>query len=593
MPRLHRFALATLLACTLGLASIPGWSLSASPEGGAIAAQPSSEAADAEDSDAAREAQLLYEILIGEISTNQGDPGQGYAVMLDAARRSNDERLYRRATEIALQSRSAPSALIAAQAWQQAQPASRDANRFVLRILVALNRVADSAEPLRQELALTPADSKSLVLNAIPQLYAHTSDKTLAAQVVETALAKELQDPATKATAWTTVGRMRLAANERTAALLAAREAQHADATNDAMATLALQLLGNGVSQAQALLTPYFAGHPLPELRMAYARYLLSADRPKDALVQVQALTRESPDTAEAWLMQGALLLQANRLDEADTALQRFSELLGQLPPQQRPHSAETQLNLLRAQIAEKRGDHAQAEHWLDDIEGGANELPVQARRASILAHQGRLGEAIAAIRNVPASTDEAKRQKLQTEALVLRDVGQYDRAYDALSQAVSLAPRDNDLAYDQAMLAEKLGRSDEMERLLRAILARDPAYYHAMNALGFSLADRGVRLEEAKKLIVQALEHAPKDPYITDSLGWVEYRLGNYSEALTLLESAFRTQPDAEIAAHAGEVLWKLGQRARAREIWREGLRLNKDNKTLNDTLMRLGVRL
>jgi len=591
MPRMHRLATATLLISALALTSVCAWSSPA--QEGAAAPQAGSENGAAEATDPAREAELLYEVLLGEISAQRGDPGQGYALMLDAARRSNDATLYRRATEIALQSRSAPSALIAAQAWQQAQPDSRDANRFVLRILVALNRVADSAQPLRQELAHTPPERKTLVLNAIPQLYAHVSDKSLAAQVVEAALADALQAPSTRATAWTTVGRMRLAANEKTAALLAAREAQHADATSDVMATLALQLLEGGTTQAQALLAPYLSGHPLPELRLAYARYLLSAEQPQQALTQLQALTRESPDNAEAWLMQGSLLVQTHRLDDADSALQHFAALLEQLPVSQRPRSATTQLNLLRAQIAEQRGDLAGAERWLDAIEDGDKLLSVQARRASILARQGKLGEAIAALRDLPAADTDAERQKLQAEALVLREVGQYARAYDALARAVALAPKDDDLAYEQAMLAEKLGRTDEMERLLRAILARSPDFHHAMNALGFSLADRGVRLEEAKRLITQALEHAPQDPYITDSLGWVEYRLGNYTQALALLETAYRRQPDAEIAAHTGEVLWKLGRRTRAREVWREGLRLNKDNKTLTSTLERLGVRL
>ncbi|MDU7588168.1 MAG: tetratricopeptide repeat protein, partial [Acidovorax sp.] len=164
---------------------------------------------------------------------------------------------------------------------------------------------------------------------------------------------------------------------------------------------------------------------------------------------------------------------------------------------------------------------------------------------------------------------------------------------YTVLGKAVALAPADNDLAYDQAMLAEKAGRLDDMERLLRAIIARQPDYHHALNALGFSLAERGVRLEEAKALIVKALEFAPNDPFITDSLGWVEFRLGNRQEALTILKRAYETQPDAEIAAHIGEVLWSLGQHDRARDIWREGLRINKDNDTLKGTLDRLGVRL
>jgi tetratricopeptide (TPR) repeat protein len=129
------------------------------------------------------------------------------------------------------------------------------------------------------------------------------------------------------------------------------------------------------------------------------------------------------------------------------------------------------------------------------------------------------------------------------------------------------------------------------METLLRQILQLKPDYHAAYNALGYSLADRGVRLAEAKQLIEKALEFAPSDPYIQDSLAWVEFRLGNRQEALRLIEIAYKAKPDAEIAAHFGEILWSLGQRERALMIWREGLQLNADNDTLQETLKRLQV--
>ena len=145
------------------------------------------------------------------------------------------------------------------------------------------------------------------------------------------------------------------------------------------------------------------------------------------------------------------------------------------------------------------------------------------------------------------------------------------------------------DRVYDQAMLAEKAGDLDAMERLLRQIIEKRPDYQHAYNALGYSFAERGIRLPEARQLIAKALEFAPKDPFITDSLGWVEFRMGNHAEAARLLGEAFQRQPDPEIAAHLGEVLWTMGEREKALEVWRTGLRLNKDNDTLQETLKRL----
>jgi tetratricopeptide (TPR) repeat protein len=525
---------AVALACAIAAGMAPA--LAQTPPQANIPAPPAEmEAPDDNSSDAAAalNAELFYELLLSEMTTSQGDPGTGYALMLDAARRSGDTRLYRRATEIALESRSAEYALIAARAWQQAQPQSRDANRYMLRILVLLNRVADTAGPLRQELTQAPTRDKISSLHSLPQLYARVSDKALAARVVEQAVADDLTHPAVGPVAWTTVGRLRLAATDKPGALQAVQRAQALDATDDGAAMLALQLLEDGVTEAEPLLAGYLAGTPLPEVRMAYARLLLESQRLSEAQTQVEAVTRERPDAPEAWLIQASLHLQAQQLDAAQTSLQRFMQLLDALPASEQRQRALTQAYLMQAQIAEKRGDFPQAESWLARIDNASDLLGAQSRRASLLARQGKLDEALALIRAIPAKDQDDERLKLQAEAQLLRDAGQYQKAYEAQSRAAALAPQDNDLAYDRAMLAEKAGRTDEMESLLREIIARKPDYHHALNALGFSMADRGVRLQEAKALINKALEYAPEDPFITDSLGWVEFRQHPGSTAL------------------------------------------------------------
>ena len=141
-------------------------------------------------------------------------------------------------------------------------------------------------------------------------------------------------------------------------------------------------------------------------------------------------------------------------------------------------------------------------------------------------------------------------------------------------------------------MLVEKMGNLAEMERLLRSIIAGKPDYHHAYNALGYSLADRGQQLPEAKQLILKALEFAKEDPFIMDSLGWVEFRSGNHEEAMRILQTAFRSKPDAEIAAHLGEVMWTLNMRNEAIEVWKQGIQINPKNDTLMETLRRLGVK-
>ena len=173
----------------------------------------------------------------------------------------------------------------------------------------------------------------------------------------------------------------------------------------------------------------------------------------------------------------------------------------------------------------------------------------------------------------------------------MLRENRQLNTAFDLLGAAIQRQPDDLDLIYDQALIAEKLGKFDDMERLLRQIIKLNPDYHHAYNALGYSLADRGVRLPEARDLIRKALSYAPADPFIEDSLGWVEFRSGNNAEALKILQAAYKARKDADIAAHLGEVLWAVGQRELAVAVWREGLRLESDSETLTETLKRLKV--
>ena len=147
----------------------------------------------------------------------------------------------------------------------------------------------------------------------------------------------------------------------------------------------------------------------------------------------------------------------------------------------------------------------------------------------------------------------------------MLRDVKLWSDANAVLAQANQQFPDDVDLLYEQSMMAEKLNRLDEMERLLRKVIELKPDHHHAYNALGYSLAERNLRLPEAKQLIQKALELSPGEPFITDSLGWVEYRLGNRDEALRLLRGAYQSRPDPEIAAHLGEVLWVVGPAGRS----------------------------
>lgn len=540
----------------------------------------------------ALDAELFYELLLGELNARGEEPSAGYSLILDAARKTNDPALYQRAVELAFQSRSGDAALQAARAWKDAHPTSREANRYVLQILIALNRVGESAQALQTEIELADPEDRDATLSLIPRNYARVSDKKLAAAVVEQVLAEYLRQPETAGAAWTAVGRMRLAAGDRKAAIDAAERAQAASPRAEGPVLLALELMDPKEPQAEALVRRYMAGQPLPELRMAYARELLEAQRYKEAAQQLEFVTSEKPDYPEAWLVQGTLQLQDNRDDAAEASIKRYLELAqAQGKPEDRSRGmAQAYLSLSR--IAERRKDLAQAAAWLDRIENPQDLVAAQQRRASIMARQGKLEEARKLLRALPERNPADARTKLMAEVQLLRDTKHWREAYELLGRAAAKPPVDVDLLYERAMIAEKMDNLPAMERLLRQVIATKPDYHHAYNALGYSLADRKMRLPEAKELIRKALTFAPDDPFISDSLGWVEFRMGNMGEALRILETAYKTRPDADIAAHLGEVLWTLGQRERAEAIWKEGLLLNAENETLQETLKRLRVK-
>jgi tetratricopeptide (TPR) repeat protein len=301
--------------------------------------------------------------------------------------------------------------------------------------------------------------------------------------------------------------------------------------------------------------------------------------------------TEEQPQFPEAWLMRGSLELQDANLALAESSLKTYVKLTpeGMDASNAGMSRGLVQAYLLLSQVAEQSQQLDEAKAYLDKIHSPVDALRVERRRAAILAQQGQLEQARAALRNVPELQATDALAKINAEVQLLRENRQYAPAYELLQDATVRYPEDIDLMYDLAMMAERLGKTDEMEQLLRKVMAAKPDYHHAYNALGYSLADRNIRLNEARELIKQALVHSPDDPFIVDSLAWVEFRAGNSAEALRLLQSAFKARPDAEIAAHLGEVLWSIGQREEAGTIWNEGVKLNPQNETLRDTMQRL----
>lgn len=538
-------------------------------------------------------APLFYQLLLGELSLGAGDAGAGYAMFLEAAQREHDPMLYQRAIEIALQGRAGDSALIAARAWARDMPESVEAARFVLQIQLLLDRPGDSAAVLRTIVTRTPDSERVDMINAIPQAYARVSNKALALQEVRKALADELTRSDTGPAAWTSIGRLELAGNRIPSALEAANRGMQLDPASPYPALLAVELMEHGQTQAETLVHRHLAAlEPAARspVRLAYARLLLDLQRHGEARALLHQIMALDPSLAEPWLLLGSLQLQDNADAEAGRSLERYLQL-ARPAPRGANDTGLTQAYLMMAQLAERRADYPSAHAWLDRIENSADIMAVQMRRASMLARQGHMDDARALLRAFPESRPEIGRLKLVAEARLLRDFKAWEQAYEVFGQAVERFPDDTDLLYDQAMMAEKADRFDAMERLLRQLIELDPEHHHAYNALGYALADRNIRLAEARQLIEKAVSLAPQDAYIQDSLAWVEFRQGNVPRALDILQAAYARQPDPEIAAHLGEILWVSGRRDDAIRIWKEGLTLASDNETLQATLRRLKV--
>lgn len=540
-------------------------------------------------------ARLMYELLVGEMSFDLGDPQQGTAYLLDAARRADDEAVYQRATDMAIQSRAGPAALEAVRAWRQAFPQSLQATRYELQVLLALGRVSETAKPVKTLLDALPAAEKVSFVAALPALYQRVASKDEALQAVETALADALKDPALAPAAWTTVGRLRLQQGDRTGALVAATLGLDAGPESQWPALLALQLFsGTGENQAEPLIKRYLAGaQAKPEIQLDYVRALLERGRRADAKTELTSLVARWPQYPDGWLLQGLLAADDRHDNPAEQSLKHYLDLLDKEAEQPGDVRAagRNQAELTLARIAARRGDDAGAKKWLDRIDSPEQLLAAQVERANLLARQGRLDEARQAIQAVPEREPDDARSKLLAETQLLRENGQAQQALRLLNVALKQSPDDDALLYDAAMAAERLDRTDEMERLLRRVIKLKPDSAQAYNALGYSLADRGVRLPEARTLIEKAVQLAPDDAYIQDSLGWAEFRQGQLGRAQRTLQAAFDKRPDPEIAAHLGEVLWALGERDSALSTWREGLRLDPRNPTLNKTLKRLQV--
>jgi len=541
----------------------------------------------------AMDAPLFYQLLIGEIELQNGQAGVAFQVLLDAARRTSDEELFKRVVNIAIQARAGDQALMASRAWAETVPTSVDALQSTVQLLALMNKPAEVPEPLTTLLRIAPAPQRPGFILALPRLFQRAPD----AKAVLAALGPVLraQGGPLRAPALYTEARLSLNAGENARALALTRELGQALPDNDDAMQLAVELMPTE-PQAESLITERLQRKPDQHaLRQAYGRALIQAQRPADAAREFRLLTEATPDNPAPWLALGALELDLKHPAAAEDALR---ESLKRLDTPAAGTDAEIKARadgrrqawLMLSQAAEQRGDLKAAEAALQKVD--KETLDVRYRRASLLARQGQVAAARKLLQPAADASDADARAAMLAEAQLMREQRDYAASLKVLKAATARFGGDPDLIYEQAMMTEKVGKFDEMESLLRKVIAIKPDYHHAYNALGYSLAERNQRLPEAKQLIEQALKLAPGEPFIVDSLGWVEFRLGNLAEAAKLLRQAHAGRPDAEIAAHLGEVLWASGARDEARSVFAEAARRDPANEALRETLDRLKVR-
>jgi tetratricopeptide (TPR) repeat protein len=520
---------------------------------------------------------ILFKITLAEIAIQRGQPHVAVPAFLEVARETKDPRLARRAAEVAWNARFLPAALEAATLWLQADPESARARQTVIALLVNQSRLDDAVPHLEKWLAADPEHVGQNFLQ-ISTLVAGHPDKPAIHKLLRTLAAKYPQVPeaslATAQAAWN--------ANDQQAALDAAREALKLRPGWELAALFQAQALQRSSSdEAISFLGDFVKANPnARDVRMNYARMLVTARRFPEARKQFEALLGEAPNNAEITMAVATLSMQAKDYVAAEAQLRRALEI---------GHKDPDTVRMYLGQVNEELKRDDEALKWYAGVTHGAQFVAAQARYAGVLAKQGKLAEARRHLQAVEAGDAQQRTQLTLAEAGLLRDANAYQEAFDFLGAAVARSPDSPDLLYDHAMAAEKVNRIDVLETNLRKVIAMRPTHAHAYNALGYTLADRNQRLPEARELIETAHKLAPEDPFILDSLGWVLHRLGRNQEALGYLQRSFELRPDGEIAAHLGEVLWLLGRQAEARKVWTDALRDHPKNEVLQSTVKRL----
>jgi tetratricopeptide (TPR) repeat protein len=530
--------------------------------------------------------ELLFKLLSAEIAYQRNDWQTAYVTILTLAQQTGDPRLARRAAEVAHSVNRTEEALSAVRLWLTLAPNSEEAIQDLVTLSILDGRLAEVRPVLEQRLSEARPQTRGLMAFQLQRLLARATDKVAAFGLLEQVLKPYLDMPEAHlalAHAAFAAGDIQRAQQEAETALKTAPDSE--------LAILTLAQTNSEPAKATEILTGFLSHYPKArEVRIALARLLVEQKLYDRARSEFETLLKEQPGDLTSLYALGVLAVHTNDFDGAEKHLISYLDILSKNTDGTRDP---TQALLLLAQIAEERKDSKAVLKWLEQIEPGEAYLNAQIKRAQVMAKRGDLAEARKVLHESTANGEQEQSLLIIAESQLLRDAGQLPEAMKVFETGLERFPSNTDLLYDYAMLAEKGRHWNAMEESLRKIMKIAPENQHAYNALGYSLAERGIRLQEAYELIAKALKLAPSDPFIMDSMGWVQFRLGKLEEAEIALRRAYALRPDPEIAAHLGEVLWVKGEKEDAQKLWRDAQMKDPQNDTLQDTLARLNVSL
>lgn len=517
---------------------------------------------------------ILFKFLVAEVAGQRGQIGIAQSTYLDLARETHDPRIARRAAEVSMFARNPAGALEATRLWMAAEPDSESAQQTMAVLLLNEGKF-DEAEPILRVLLKKDPANGFLHLTSV---MGKTRGSPAGLELVE----RLAEDYPTLPEARFAVAQAAASVGRNEAAVAALQKADDLRPGWEPAALLRAQILDQtSHADALAFMRTFLTAHPdAREVRLAYARVLVSANHFDEARAEFTRLTRDFPRNAEVSFAAGLLSLQ---MGDAKTAHDFLAKTLEYNPRD--PNAVYYYLG----QAAEQMKQPEAAGAYYAGVKAGNYLVPARARQAVLLVGAGRPDEAIALLKATRGENDAQNVRLIQAQAEVLRGSKQYAAIYEVLSEGLKRYPDSADLLYDHAMAAEKLDKLDVLEADLRRVIVLRPMDAQAYNALGYTLADRTKRLPEALTLLDKALALSPDDPFILDSVGWAQYRSGNLARAQEYLERAFKARPDPEIAAHLGEVLWARGQRDEAGKLWQSSLQSHPQNELLLETLRRL----